>query len=106
MTPGTPLNADAVAARFLRSKDWLLRARPQLERLGFPPPVPTPPARGGRGRGRPRHVWDKAAVEAWFALQAPPQLHAAMGLPAAANENDQRADPSARTAARLEGRFL
>jgi hypothetical protein len=106
MTPGTPLKADAVAARFARSKDWLLRARPELEARGFPPPVPTPPARGRRGRGRPVYVWDQAAVEAWFALQAPAHLHAAMGLPAAANENDPRTDRSARTAATLEGRLL
>lgn len=96
------MNAAQVAERFLRSKDWLYRARPLLERKGFPRPIPAPSGRARTGRGRPEYVWDRAAVEAWFALQAPPALHAAMGLPAPANDH-QPASPSAE---RLERRFL
>ena len=103
MTEATlSMNAAQVAARFLREKDWLYRARAQLEKQGFPRPIPVPSGRPRQGRGRPEYVWDRAAVEAWFALQAPPALHAAMGLDLPANENTHPDTPSVR----LQRRFL
>lgn len=107
---GLILEASGAAARLGLSKDWFLRARSELERGGFPPPLALPVARFRKQtkRGRPPLRWSAAAIDAWIAAQAPAALRPFMGFDAAANENAPEASPdkARAAAAKIETRLL